>query len=303
MAVKFLGNDLHKFLGRLIATNLTSKGAYKLTREFFLSALEKVDGALISGPSKAWIYQFYILAILSWPFLIYPFSVSDIRRDFEGPATRLLKKWYKLAKPANSAILFLPKSLNGMELTSPVEKFKSLQVSALHHLSNSVDPMVSSLAAASRVRDSLSRSNKWKPAAALSSAESVLDFNFAFRGQTGSAGLGFSSRAPRRKAASPMAARRSDIAAIVKKDESDARIARLRACPLAGNFLKWDNNLISSVSNWDHQILGMSEAEFSFILNAQARPSLTHPTSAAGIVMSVLGACCALNRPPLPSTP
>ena len=68
-----------------------------------------------------------------------------------------------------------------------------------------------------------------------------------------------------------MAARRSDIAAIVKKDESDARIARLCACPLAGNLLKWDNNLISSVSNWDHQILGMPEAELSFILNAQAQ--------------------------------
>ena len=179
VAVKFLGDDLHKFLGRLIATNVTNKGAYKLTHEFFLSALGKVDGALISGPSKAWIYQFYILAILSWPFLI-SFSVSDVKRDFEAPATRFLKGWYKLAKPANPAVLFLPKSLNGMELTSPVEKFKSLQVSALHQLSNSADPMISSLAASCRKRDSLSRSNKWKPAAALSNAEIVLDFNFAF---------------------------------------------------------------------------------------------------------------------------
>ena len=137
---KYLADDLHKFLGRLLAIAVSNHGAYDQTLKDFLTT------APLNGSSKAWIYEFYVNAkILSWPFLIYPFAVSSIQKDFEAPATKFLKKWFKLAKPANPAILFLPKSQNGLGITAPVDKFKSLQVSAAHQLRSSVDPSISAL--------------------------------------------------------------------------------------------------------------------------------------------------------------
>ena len=48
-AIKFLGDCLHKFLGRLISCEVSDEGAYKCTVEFFLAALKIVDGTLLTG--------------------------------------------------------------------------------------------------------------------------------------------------------------------------------------------------------------------------------------------------------------
>ena len=172
---KYLSNELFKFLGRLISIQASNQGAYNLVVKDFLAALHKVDSIPLNGPSKVWIYEFYINAkILSWPFLIYPFSVSSIQKDLEAPATRFLKKWYGLAKPANPAILFLPKSQHGLGLTSPVDKFKSLQVSAAHQLHSSSDPSIISLANSASSRKA---SDRWSPFDALNQAQNIVDFN------------------------------------------------------------------------------------------------------------------------------
>jgi hypothetical protein len=293
-AVTFFADDLHKYLGRLLSTDITNKGGYKSTVEFFSSALSRIDDAPITGPSKAWIYQFYVLAVLSWPFSIYPFSVSDISKNFEALATRFLKKWYGLAKPANPAILFLPKSRNGLGITSPVEKFKTLQVSALHQLVNSKDPLITSLARSSIERDSLlSKSNKWSPATALSSAESNLNFNLSFSGQVGSIGLGYRSN---RKPSSSPKEKRSAIAAIVRDGEAELRVATLRDKPLSGNFLKWDK-LTHSVTNWNQQILSMSEPKYLSSSMAKLKPCLTPPIFVDGVVTLLLGACYVVSQP------
>jgi hypothetical protein len=291
-AVEFFADELHKYLGRLFSTDITNKGAYKLTLEFFSSALSRIDDAPITGPSKAWIYQFYVLAVLSWPFLIYPFSVTNIFKDFEALATRFLKKWYGLAKSANPSILFLPKSRNGLGITSPVEKFKTLQVCAFHQLVNSKDPLITSLAKSSNERDSLSKSNKWSPATALTSAESSLNFNLSFNGQVGSTGLGNMSN---RKSSSNPKAKRSAIAAIIRDSEAEARVAALRDKPLSGNFLKWDK-LTHPVTNWNQQILSMSEAELSFILNGQAQ-SLPDPSNLRRWGCNALARCLLCGKP------
>ena len=59
---KYLADDLHKFLGRLIAVTVSNLGAYNQTLKEFLTALEKIDTAPLNGSSKAWIYEFYVNA-------------------------------------------------------------------------------------------------------------------------------------------------------------------------------------------------------------------------------------------------
>ena len=287
---KYLADELFKFLGRLISIQASNQGAYNLVVKDFLAALHKVDSIPLNGPSKVWIYEFYINAkILSWPFLIYPFSVSSIQKDLEAPATRFLKKWFGLSKPANPAILFLPKSQHGLGLTSPVDKFKSLQVSAAHQLLSSSDPSIITLANSASSRTA---SNRWSPFDALNQAQAIVEFNSMFQGQIGSSGLGFGKRQNK-----PLSRidRRSLLVSSVKANVAEARTDMLRKTPMSANFLRW-TNLVPATTNLNYQILNMSEAELSFVLNAQAQ-SLPDPSNLRRWGCNVNARCLVCGKP------
>jgi hypothetical protein len=240
------------------------------------------------------MYQFPLISKLIWPFSIYPFSVSSIQRDFEAVLVRYLKKWLGLNKPANPAILFLPKNRYGLGLTSPVELFKSLQVGALHQLANSQDPMITSLEKCMRERDLRSRSNRWKPAIQLAKAQSIIDFNLAFGGQSNTQGLGFNSKM-KLNSTSSLRQKRSAVTSLVRDEEANARIAPLRGLPLSGNFLKWDD-LAPSAKSWHNRIYSMSEAELKFVLNAQAQ-SLPSPANLRRWGCNVYARCLLCSKP------
>jgi hypothetical protein len=273
--VMFLDDAPHKYLGRANITGAPSTDTFSLVCEAFIQALETIDKLPLSGLSKVWFYQYPVIQrFLNWPFITSCFSVSRIQRKFEAPLVRYLKKWLNMNKPANPAILFLPKEHHGRGLTSPVDLYKSLQVSSLHQLSNSSDPLITSLIANAATEVSQSQANSWKASSALSTAESTLDFNHAFGGQTGKTGLGY-QQILRQKSMQRQKRRRSEIVSLVRNEETNARIAQLRDLPLSGNFLRWEG-LSSASPNLSHQILFMSEAELKFLLNAQAQ-SLPSP--------------------------
>ena len=292
---KYLADDLHKFLGRLIAVTVSNLGAYDQTLKEFLTALEKIDTAPLNGSSKAWIYEFYVNAkILSWPFLIYPFAVSSIQKDFEAPATKFLKKWLKLAKPANPAILFLPKSQNGLGITAPVDKFKSLQVSAAHQLRSSVDPSISALVSSASAR--AATSHRWSPFVELEQAQNEVNFNHMFQGNQGTSGLG-SGNFSRTSANVPLSRKeqRSAVVNSVKAGIAKSRSDSLRCLPMAGSFCRWEN-LIPSTINWNYRILNMSEAELSFVLNAQTQ-TLPDPSNLRRWSCNVHARCLVCGKP------
>ena len=70
------------YLGRAISSAVSFSEAYKTVLEDFSSNLILIDKLPISGPSKAWMYQFPLVSSLQWPFAIYPFAVSKIQNDF-----------------------------------------------------------------------------------------------------------------------------------------------------------------------------------------------------------------------------
>ena len=183
-AIRFIGEDSFKDLGRHIQASLSDKNAFESTLDSFTSNLEKVDDSPISGASKAWIYQFMVVSFLIWPFLVYPFAKSEVVKHFDALASKYLKKWYGLHKSFNPDILYLPKSNNGWNLSAPSTVFMSIQVTAQQILKYSVDELTSSLAAYSRRSASKSRSNKWKPEVMADHLETVLAFNINFGGHT-----------------------------------------------------------------------------------------------------------------------
>ena len=67
--------------------------------ERFSEHLRLVDEQPLTGAMKIWLYQHYILACLSWPFLIYDFSIP-FAKDMQKAATRFLKRWLRINQKA-----------------------------------------------------------------------------------------------------------------------------------------------------------------------------------------------------------
>ena len=64
-----------KFLGRLISKILNERDVRNSVLKSFNEHITLVDAQFLKGATKAWIYNNYILAFMSWPLLIYDFPL------------------------------------------------------------------------------------------------------------------------------------------------------------------------------------------------------------------------------------
>ena len=105
-------------------------------------------------------------------------------------------------------------------------------MSALDQVSHSEDPMISALAKSATERES--SSTRWKPAATLSVAESIIDFNLAVGCQHGTSGLGYGLQNQKLRPNSLPRQRRATISATIQSQEADLRISDLQIRSLSG---------------------------------------------------------------------
>ena len=97
-----------KFLGRWIHYRLSEA---KIKTKIWHSILEDftcVDSSPINGFMKLWIYQFFLLIRLSWPFLRYDFDRTFVI-DLQKEVNKILKKWAGVSKSADNGLLFRSK--------------------------------------------------------------------------------------------------------------------------------------------------------------------------------------------------
>ena len=96
-----------KFLGRWIHYLVHEKEIKEKIRLLLLQDMELIDGAKINGFMKLWLYQFYVLSHLSWPFMI-----NDLNKTFAQELQRTinprLKKWAGIGKTVDNGLLFDP---------------------------------------------------------------------------------------------------------------------------------------------------------------------------------------------------
>ena len=64
---------------------------------------------------KLWLYQHYLLAHLSWPFLIHDLPVS-LANDLQKKSNLTLKKWAGIYRGADIGSLFRSRANFGMVL-------------------------------------------------------------------------------------------------------------------------------------------------------------------------------------------
>jgi hypothetical protein len=142
-----------------------------IVRKAFINHMDIVDSQYLSGASKAWIYNNYVMAFLAWPFIIYDFPVT-FGTELTKIVNRYLKKWLKVNKPVSTEIFYLPEA--GLNLKNPKTFLRSLQISKSHILANSRDPTVKFIAEAKLHKAIGNRDKRWRPEPTLLDIESTL---------------------------------------------------------------------------------------------------------------------------------
>ena len=94
--------------------------------------LERVEGFAVSGMQKLLLYRAGICPRLNWDLAIMNLPTTWVPSSFKATATSFLKRCSGLAKPANTARLYLPKVDGGLALPSISLLYKRLKVSQPH---------------------------------------------------------------------------------------------------------------------------------------------------------------------------
>ena len=120
-----------KFLGVPITANLDTL----LHRSAILSQLSSyllgLDSSLVSRRQKLKLYNLAICSRISWNLSIHALPLSWIERSLDS---LVLKKWAGLAKPANSARLFITSAGGGLGLKKPSMIYQnSLDILSLYY--------------------------------------------------------------------------------------------------------------------------------------------------------------------------
>ena len=121
-----------------------------------------VHNAPISGFMKLWLYQKFVLGMLSWPLMIQDLNLDFVKTQLTRPCGVILKKWAGAFDSIDVGCLYRPKERFGLELTPVSVLFKKLQVIKLHLLKNSPDPHISALYEIRRRREEPHQSI-WRP--------------------------------------------------------------------------------------------------------------------------------------------
>ena len=104
--------------------------------------LERVDAVPITSHQKLLLYRAAICPRLNWDFIINQFPMSWVTSNLEAIATRFLKKWVGLARPADPSRLYLPKTKGGLGLPAISTTYKKQQASLASLILTSPDPVV-----------------------------------------------------------------------------------------------------------------------------------------------------------------
>ena len=178
-----------KFLGRWINPLLQEKDIKSKIRSLFLKDIETIQNSKVNGFMKLWLYQFYAISHLSWPFMINDLDRS-FSLDLQAEVNVQLKRWAGIGRSVDNGLLFRSKTKFGLGLTSVSDHYQRMQIIKYELLRNSLDPTVVELYKF-REKQNSSLSRTWKATKALSVANTEVDRDLMFPSQNTLQGLGF----------------------------------------------------------------------------------------------------------------
>ena len=144
--IPYLGDSTINFLGAPVSFVRKKMDIRQSVKTKLEVLLQRVDASLVTRQQKLRLYKLAVCPRLTWELSINSFPITFVEKELMAFATRYLKKWAGLAKPADPSCLYLPKSTGGLELPSLVTIYKKLQTSKAATLMMSQDSTVRHLA-------------------------------------------------------------------------------------------------------------------------------------------------------------
>ena len=134
---KFKGEHF-KFLGNFIHYDLDGEPLKTKIKVSMEDDLRRVDQSLVNGFMKAWLYQYYVLQRLTWPFFVHQFNLGkNFVTHMESTATKYLKLWIGITRSSDNGVLYRSKENFGLGLTSVLDHFTRMQIVQCQLLSKS----------------------------------------------------------------------------------------------------------------------------------------------------------------------
>ena len=261
-SVPFLGDEPFKFLGRKMSTKKDSHNRAEI-KENFIENLRLVGKANITGPMKMWLYNNYIVAYITWPFMIYDLPLS-FGEELKAIATRNLKQWLGVTKTITGSVLYRNKDHFGLGLCDLVTHLKKMQVCKMHMLKYSQDDSSRRLYTYMKERDKPPlnklgiplKQKVWKPTNALEKAERNIYFdNMAFGQQHIQTNI------------SSAKLDRHNILKRIERDDEEARLAHCYGYAMQGDWLNFDAVSRADLS-WNSLIYSIPQELLKFLLNS-----------------------------------
>lgn len=152
-----------KFLGRIfeVPHNITK------FKENISSRLQRMLDCVNSCPltrrQKLRMYRAGVCPRLAWLLTIEELPISWVKKKLDAIATLHVKRWAGLARSANSAVLYLPRQMGGLNLPLISVLYKRLQVARQSQLLTSPDLCVRHMAERAMQRNLTLKRPKFRP--------------------------------------------------------------------------------------------------------------------------------------------
>ena len=262
-----------KFLGRWMNPTLSEDEMKKN----FLNKVDELMGIVnndaTDGYMKLWIYQHFVLGMLSWPLMIQDFNREFVKSEITRPCGVFLRRWAGVYASIDIGCFYRRKENFGLGLTSLVTYFEKLQIIKLHLVKFSPDPSVAALYELRRKREE-SQKKIWRPTRLLEKVCAISDFDLKFQhakpGDKRGLGHGLFTQAK-----VPNQQHRLCCTTNVQRLADADLMAHARNLEMQGNWLKWEEGALPFDLSWNSLILGPGARIISFVLNATHNSVMT----------------------------
>ena len=121
-------SDPVKFLSRIFEVPRDPYRVKENILSHLLQMLDPVNSCQLTIGQKLKLYRAGIVPHLSWLLRIEDLPISWVEKKLDGLTTLYVKKWVGLERPANTAILYRPHKIGGLNLPLISIQYKRLQV-------------------------------------------------------------------------------------------------------------------------------------------------------------------------------
>jgi hypothetical protein len=251
-----------KFLGRWIDVLLSKQDIQTRLKALFIEYMCTIESSGLHGLMKLWLYQFYVLAFLAWPFLVQDFSHS-FAEELQKSCSVQLKRWAGLYKYSDIGSLFRSRDKCGLGLTSITDQFERMQVIKCSLLKHSADPAITYLYQRKEKRESLFKV-RWSGTKLSKSLDQEVRLKQLFPTQNNRQGLGSGNF----KAHTTKPEQRKMVMSAMRTRSDDVHVSHASSLCMQNVWMAWYDKTIPFDLSWHNLIYGPGRHIVKFVLNS-----------------------------------